>query len=437
MKKITFAFFISLLCLKTSLQAQNFVGGNIGQYSGIFGVLENPALAKDDSYKLDVNLFAVSGFLGNDYVAIDFSDWNSFRDGFNFDTDLSRNPNPRNKFFGNGDVLGPSVLFQLNSTSGLAISSRFRTFFNIYNLDGEIYDLASSVDINSDFGVTLEQLSGTGHGWGEVGLSYARTLINSNQLELNAGVTLKYLIGGGGVFGYSQRLQANYASSNKALTTSGSLDYAYTEGFENDSFSLSSGSSGLGADLGISFKIPSSDQSLSSYKLKGGISITDLGKVSYDNSTFFDYDLNATINSDEFRNKTLDEVLADNYPGSESRRNLDFQLPTAFRAFVDLPITSGLFVSLQTAVSLREFGENPSSSLINFITLNPRFEKKWFSIYSPLSFRQHQSGPAWGLGFRAGPVMLGSGSILSNLLASNSYSTDLYVGLRIPIYSKQ
>ncbi|HCD88216.1 MAG TPA: hypothetical protein DEQ87_11360, partial [Algoriphagus sp.] len=176
---------------------------------------------------------------------------------------------------------------------------------------------------------------------------------------------------------------------------------------------------------------------LSSYKLKGGISITDLGKVSYDNSTFFDYDLNATINSDEFRNKTLDEVLADNYPGSESRRNLDFQLPTAFRAFVDLPVTSGLFVSLQTAVSLREFGENPSSSLINFITLNPRFEKKWFSIYSPLSFRQHQSGPAWGLGFRAGPVMLGSGSILSNLLASNSYSTDLYVGLRIPIYSKQ
>lgn len=434
MKKITFGLSILLLCLVGKMNAQSFVGGKISEYSGIFGVIENPALARDNAYNLDINLFSVSGFTGNDYVGVNLNDLSQIRDGFNFDTDASRNPNPQNKFFGNVDILGPSALFQLNPKSGLAITTRFRTFFNLYNLDGEVYDLASSVDINSDFGVRMEELSGTGHAWGEIGLSYARSLINSDKLELTGGVTVKYLLGAGGVFGYSQSLQANYASFNKSLATTGSLDYAYTEGFANESFSLSS--SGIGADLGISFKIPTPSNSPLPYKMRGGVSITDLGKVSYDNSSYFNYDLNATLNSEEFQNKSLDEVLADNYPGTEGLRTLDFQLPTALRAFVDVPVTSGLFVSLQTAVSLRESGENPSSNLINTFTVNPRYEKRWFSIYSPLSFRQYQDGVAWGLGFRAGPLLFGSGSILTNLLSDESYSTDVYLGLRVPIFKK-
>jgi len=37
---------------------------------------------------------------------------------------------------------------------------------------------------------------------------------------------------------------------------------------------------------------------------------------------------------------------------------------------------------------------------------------------------------------RFGPLMLGSGSVLTNLLSDTSKTTDVYLGLKIPIYRK-
>ena len=44
------------------------------------------------------------------------------------------------------------------------------------------------------------------------------------------------------------------------------------------------------------------------------------------------------------------------------------------------------------------------------------------------------SGTQVGTGFRAGPLFIGSGSIISNLLSNNSKAFNMYVGLKIPVY---
>ena len=43
---------------------------------------------------------------------------------------------------------------------------------------------------------------------------------------------------------------------------------------------------------------------------------------------------------------------------------------------------------------------------------------------------------SFGGGFRLGPLSVGSGSIFSNLLSDSSKTTDVFVGLKIPLYRK-
>jgi hypothetical protein len=43
-------------------------------------------------------------------------------------------------------------------------------------------------------------------------------------------------------------------------------------------------------------------------------------------------------------------------------------------------------------------------------------------------------GLAMGAGLRLGPLMVGSGSVISNVLGDSAKTTDVYVGLKIPIY---
>ena len=92
-----------------------------------------------------------------------------------------------------------------------------------------------------------------------------------------------------------------------------------------------------------------------------------------------------------------------------------------------------LYISLQTNLSLVKKNSTHSNSIINSVTLAPRLETKWFSLYSPVSFREY-GDLAWGAGLRFGPLMIGSGSMLSNLLSDSSKTTDAYIGLKIPLY---
>ncbi|MEN2284249.1 hypothetical protein AAGF08_19045 [Algoriphagus sp. SE2] len=74
--------------------------------------------------------------------------------------------------------------------------------------------------------------------------------------------------------------------------------------------------------------------------------------------------------------------------------------------------------------------------MINSFTITPRFEKRWISVYSPISIRQYYSSISWGFGLRAGPLMIGSGSIFTNLISNQSGNADVFVGLKVPIYKK-
>ncbi|MHA7131242.1 hypothetical protein [Algoriphagus namhaensis] len=441
MKSLSKTLFCLLLVFSSisALQAQTFVGAQIDNRAGIRGLTLNPANVVNPRLKAELNLFSVSAFLGNDYVGLNLSDLSGLDDGLTFDENLNFDPKPDNNFVGNVDVLGPSFQINLSEKHSLALSTRARGFFNLNNIGGELYEtITDAENAEGNYAIEMENVQGIVHVWGEIGLTYGRVLMNDERFNLKGAVTLKYLAGAGGAVGSSEVLGALFVEQTNTLTTRGQLKYGYSDGFDSEDVQFEDITSGFGADLGFIFewKDQSDRAYTDGYKFRGGISIMDIGGIKYSGFDQWNYDMNNTISGDEFEDKDLEEVLEDNYTGTQTEISANLGMPTSLQIFGDYAITNKFYISAHGSVSLRSHGDLPVSQVINNISLTPRFESGWISVYSPLSFRQYEGGISWGLGLRLGPVILGSGSILTNVLSNNSRSTDAYLGLQIPFYKK-
>src|SRR5690606_28250556 len=94
------------------------------------------------------------------------------------DGNYNENARDNNQFFLNMDVLGPSVMFNLNRKNSIALTTRVRAFFNLNNINGELYDaITNNFDRDQNFDFRVDDLSGTMHVWGEFGLTYGRILM--------------------------------------------------------------------------------------------------------------------------------------------------------------------------------------------------------------------------------------------------------------------
>ncbi|MDO7171468.1 DUF5723 family protein [Mariniflexile sp. AS56] len=435
---------ITLACLivittSISLNAQSYIGHSIDNYAGIHSLISNPSNVVDSGFKADINLISVSGFGGSDYFGINVSDILNSEGGFDFESDSNKYPTDENNFFANADIIGPSFMFNLSPKSSIGIVSRVRAFLNINNISGELYEsISDNFDINEDFDFNSKDLTGTIHAWAEIGLVYGRTLVNKNTNFLKAGITLKYLQGAGSVFLNSPNFTGQYTASNKELTTTGELTYGNSQDFDNNDITFENLSAGYGADIGFTYEYrpntiqDSLSKNKNKYKLKIGASITDIGSINYKESVVTIYDLNKTVDATNY-NEDTQQFLEDNYTGVESTLAQDIKLPTAFHLLIDYRLRKRIYISLLSNLSLIKSNTENANTSINSVTLAPRLETKLFSLYSPISIRQYGEF-AWGGGIRLGPLTVGSGSILSNLISDSSKTTDVFVGLKIPIY---
>jgi hypothetical protein len=425
--------------------AQSYIGFNLDRYAGVHGISLNPASATGSAYRIDFNIISGSAYLATDYLALDIQSVITGGSEFSFDDDLERFPSDNNNFFLNTDILGPSVLFNLGQKSSLALTTRLRGAFNLSNINGQFYEsIADGFEGQDDYVVNMNDFSGIGHVWGEIGVTYGQVLIESEKNILRGGVTLKYLAGGGGVFSSSQSLNGNYRSQALELTTSGNLGFGYTEEFDTEDPGFSITSSGFGIDLGLVYELNLGSQEkitsalgVENYRLRIGASVVDIGSINYKNSSLFDYNLDGIVNTQDFNgDKPIDEILDENYSSTERDADQKIGLPTTLNLFADYSFNQRFHVALQGSFSLKDEISLVTNSMNNSFAVTPRFETKWISIYSPLGMREYDSSVTWGLGLRLGSLIVGSGSILSNLISNSSNSADVYLALKVSIYKK-
>jgi outer membrane protein OmpA-like peptidoglycan-associated protein len=448
-----------LLVLASALtaKAQSYVGFYHDNYAGVQSVLFNPASIADSRFKTDINIFSISGSVGNDLYGVSLTD--AFKDNYDFDTQAKMNLGTNNNAIVNVDVMGPSFMFNIAPKHTLAVFTRARSIANISQINGSLVDkVKDGLDEASDFDMNAGNPNIASNSWGELGLSYAAVLFQRGQHFLKGGITAKYLQGGANGYVQGNNMTVNFVENPlnpelSELKTTGELTIGGSQDFEaNDDYKFDSNSNGFGLDLGLVYewrpnhasydlanakRADNNFRDLNKYKLRFGLSVTDIGSINYKNATRDIYNINGTVTQDEIDN--IDDVyvfLNDNYTKVSRNSGLKTNLPTALRADVDWNVFRKFYLNLNGDISMVNNDKLNGTSIADRVSLTPRYESRWFSFYVPMTWMEY-SGMQVGSGLRLGAFFIGSGSVLTNLVSKDSKAVDFHLGMKIPVYQKK
>jgi outer membrane protein OmpA-like peptidoglycan-associated protein len=432
--------------------SQSFIGYGYDNYSGVNGVLLNPGTLADSKYKVDINLFAVSAFAGNNAYEMDRSRLFGFHfKGLSDSNGYDKIPNTAYKYlYFNTDILGPSATINLTKKDALGLITRMRVIGNEYNLGNPLFQLLGTPNANFyNTNILNRSLQAKMDAFAEAGISYGRVLMKTDHSELKVGITGKYISGiAFGSFSTGP-LNLDIDPTNTFVTATGTVTAQYSSNLDN----LGSGGSiqdalnahaghGWGGDIGMVYEVKRHDNP-DEEKFRLGFSITDIGQINYHNSpNGAEYSLNVVGQNTSQLEKQGGESFNAYFNRLQSTSLITEQsapamatvkMPTTVRLNVDYNLFERLYINADIVVNMLSNTDPMSPNYVTTATVTPRLEKKWISIYSPVSYNV-QGRLNWGAGVRIGPVFAGSGSVISALFKNKISSADAHIGLTIPIF---
>ena len=444
---------IALIAISLNSNAQDYAGYNTSNYTGVNSVFFNPSNVVDSRYKWSVNLVSANVMVSNDYATLKTSGLFKTIGGDTSSYNINRTNFGNTNFLLDADVFGPSVMFNVNAKNSFAITTRGRAMANVDKMPGDLLNTLENSGDNITFPTTLNTngFKITANVWTEIGATYGRVLIDKTSF-LKGGITLKYLGGvGAGYFGLSANgtLNQDADGNNYIQNTTGQLNYGLG-GEDVNNLNLNFNGSGIGGDIGFVYEyrptyISAKDEN--KYEFKVEAALHDVGSIKYNHgSNDAGYTLNTNLNPpfdslrlDRFSNISsfADIDTALNNAGvqikktSQAGGKFNMSLPTSLSGSVDYHVVSGLYVNLGGSVSLNQNSSNLyKTHTTNYIMLTPRYEGKHFGISVPISDNSI-SGFNAGVSLRAGPIFIGSGSILSTLVRGNTQQADVHFGIII------
>ncbi|MEO6707002.1 MAG: OmpA family protein [Ginsengibacter sp.] len=478
MKKYLLLFFVfSFLFLSNSF-SQGFNGLSSGNYSGITGVMLQPASIVDSRFKFDINLFSTDVNFSNNYFLLDrkvilkfnknnFDDYTTFKNEYLSQASLS----PGQKVFFNINSrtqIPLSFMATTGKKSAIAFNMQLRSMIEGRGITQDFANLAynnfyhpplnnTTVDAS---GINIKSLS-----WAEVGLTYGRVLYSSPKHFFKAAVTGKYLAGLSSLSLSSNdlRLQVNGSDSTFNFT-SPNVSYNHNEDADfnklfDKNFSPDANSFGLDAGLVYEYRgnldhvkyIRNNDETsydrerrdLNKYIFKLGVSLLDVGMFTFNKPADVN-SFSADINNWDIKNahynsiKEFDTALAARVIANPNDpRKYDVHLPTALSAQLDIRFVKGLFLNVMSywPVSL---GSNDGQRFnkYGFYTITPRYERRHFGIYIPYTVSQRNGFTDYdrhllGLTLRAGPMFIGSSNLGTMLFNKNLRAADVHLGFKV------
>jgi hypothetical protein len=123
----------------------------------------------------------------------------------------------------------------------------------------------------------------------------------------------------------------------------------------------------------------------------------------------------------------------DEYPqfftsdGTASAAKYSVSLPATLQMNLDYHVCNKFYVNAESQIGL-------NSQSYSVIAITPRYEGRKYGFFLPLSYNSLTKVNA-GFSLRAGPLYLGSGSVLSALVG-DSRQADVFIGFRVSHLSK-
>lgn len=450
-------------CSLSQLQAQQFNGLYGSNFATVNLVPYNPASAVKSYKGLEVNLVSGSFMAGTNAYSFSkdyFS--NGTHAGAIENEDYSKNYRNHKKYlWGNMDLLGPAVSFNLKNNVQMAVYTRVRQVTRGGNVDYSAFRLLGQVDtfVHYPDTVHFENAGFSSHAFGEFAVSFAKQIGTDPVHVTSIGVTLKYVkgIAAASIFTSSTDLVKHTGDSTNLYKGDLSAFYskgavAYVDNDPNNDLDLLSsglGKGGLGFDLGFQYEYhPDAwEGHPAPYTFKFAASITDIGSIAYSADTGSGiYDIAIKDKADWQFARSSGEDFA-SYFGRLNRDTILTKkdtskvfrvgLPTAFRLYVDWNITSNFWLGASLLLNMR--GDNGNiyrPAYVNSLNLTPRWEKGKFAVGIPFSFWGYQTASV-GVTLRAGPLFVGSTSIFSVLASKEIRNLDAYAGLSFKLPQKE
>ncbi|MTH14153.1 DUF5723 family protein [Flavobacterium sp. LC2016-01] len=434
---LLFCFFGSFFYARS----QSYFGFRDDNYAGIQSALFNPSVIVDSKYRADVTIFSASATGQNDLYGFNFAE---VLDGnYDIHEDASKTIKTNNRGNVNFDILGPSFMMNITPEHSIALFTRFRSVTGMVDVNGQLIDeVSKNLDVSNSFLIKGGNPNGVSNTWAEIGASYATIFLDEEDHFIKGGLTVKYLMAGvnGYISGNDLSVAFNKNNANPSLSeyySTGTLKTAASYDYQNGNDPKFSGASaGVGLDLGFTYEYRTNCHTCigNRYKLKAAASITDIGKINYKNITENTYNLAGRVTQADIDNaESIFEFFDKHYTKVSSRTGVKANLPTALHTNFDWNIDSKFYLNLSTDISLVNAKTINGTALPNSVTFTPRYETRQFSFYVPVTYMEY-SGTQVGTGFRAGPLFVGSGSLISNLFSNTSKACNLYAGLKLPLF---
>lgn len=421
--------------------SQSYFGFRDDNYAGIQSVLFNPSAVVDSKYKADVTISSVSATGQNDLYGVNFAE---VLDGnYSLQTDAEKNIKSNNRGNFNFDILGPSVMLNINPVHSVALFTRVRSITNVVDVNGQLVDeVNKDIDASNSFAISGGSPNAVTNSWAEIGASYGTILLDDDEHFIKGGLTVKYLMAGtnGYINGNNLSVAFNRNDVNPALSeyySTGTLKTAASYDYQNGNNPKFDGASaGVGLDLGFTYEYRTNCHTCigNRYKFKAAASVTDIGKLNYKNMVENTYDITGRVTQDDIDSAdNIFDFFDANYIKTSSIKGVQANLPTALHTNFDWNIDNKFYLNLSGDFGLINAKKINGTAIANSVSFTPRYETRQFSFYIPVTWMEY-SGTQVGTGFRAGPLFIGSGSLISNLFSNNSKACNLYVGLKLPIY---
>ncbi|MBL7812554.1 MAG: hypothetical protein JNL57_10055 [Bacteroidetes bacterium] len=455
---------------------QNFYGLQNSNFAGVHAMYINPAGLADSRFSQHTNVSTFGFNFFNDYMKLEtpFTPMDIIRGrvpaqykhttgGIKWDPAWVKedlNGNPKNMNFGL-EWRGPAGMTNVGSKLAIGAGMRTRTSFQLYNVSEELARFTKAqIDSNPPPFTTLTNntFALNMNAYQEISGTAAAVLFNRKALYLKGGATIKYLMGLGSAYAINNGVSIQTAGSDTVIfnKTDVSVGYTNTEflnklinqgtlGAALPSFKNINGG-GYGFDFGVVFEWrPAITDALTDnnrYLLKGGISLLDWGKISYNNNinlfaisnttpVVFDQDSALSAAFAQGINEGLafvDSFAQKNFNYTRGPGKLKSSIPTTLNFQVDWNILKKLYLGVnwqQSVVSKKDIAFRRPSSLV----LIPRFETRLIEVSTPLSLYNDYKDVAVGMFVKVGPVFIGSDNLIKSLQRSSFSGIDLYFGV--------
>jgi len=476
MKKIYIITVLSFLFFKS--QSQDFLGISTGNFSGVTGVMLQPASIVDSRHKFDINLYSTSVNYSNNYFLVNrdallkfnknnFSDYPTFKDRYLSEANLKTGERVFLNI-GNRSQMPLSFMVTTGKKSAIAFNIQSRSMIQGRGITQELakmayngfYSPALNNNVIDASGFNLKALN-----WAEVGFTYGRVLYSSNKHFFKAAVTGKYLAGVASINMGSNDVRFSVNNDSSINFNTNRFDYNRNKNADFDmtfNKNFSPDANAVGFDAGVvyeyrgnfqKFKYIRNDdeksyladrRDVNKYIFKLGVSLVDVGMFRFkkpDNVNSFSANITnwklASANYNTIR--AFDTALANRVTALPGSRFYNTYLPAALSVQFDLRFVKGFYLNVMAyrPVNIgKEAGERFNS--YGFYTITPRWESRHIGVYIPYTIVDKNALSNFqenllGASVRLGPLFIGSSNLGTMLIKQNLSAADVHVGLKIGI----